>query len=342
MPRGKVRQTDIAREAGVGIATVDRVLNDRSGVSPRTAQRVWDALRLLETRNGIGGETLRRNLVMDFILPGGPNTFMALLEQASLDAAGAFAPLGVRTRCHRVDGFDPQVLAESIRRIGARSNGLAIVALENPVVREAVNDVTAAGVPVVTVVANLSGSRAIGYVGLNNRSAGRTAGYLMGRFLAGRTGPVAVMEGSLNLSYRDHQERELGFCDALREQFPHLEVAGRWQTHDHFEEAHRVTAQALARHGDLCGIYCIGAGIRGVAGAVKESGRGQDVVLIGHDLHRYTRPYLIDGTIDAIIDQNPTFEAREALRLLVDHHLADAPAPPVMPRVEVFLRENLP
>ncbi|CCQ75104.1 putative transcriptional regulator, LacI family [Magnetospira sp. QH-2] len=336
-----MRQTDIAREAGVGIATVDRVLNGRPGVSERTSKRVWDAIHALEGQAGFNGvEMTRGALRFDFILPGGPNTFMSLLEEGVLAAGRSMAEEGVTVYCHRIEGFDPQVLADSIRRVAAKSDGLAIVALENPVVREAVNDVTEAGVPVVTLVANLSGSLAIGYVGLNNRSAGRTAGYLMGRFLGSRGGLVAVVEGSLNLSYRDHQERELGFSDALREHFPQLEILGRWEAHDHFEEAHRATSGILAEHEELRGIYCIGAGIRGVADAVKASGR--DLVVIGHDLHKYTRPRLIDGTIDAILDQNPYYEAAEALRLLFDHHTRGGMVSPVMPRVEVILRENLP
>ena len=41
------RLQDIAEEAGVGIATVERVLNGRANVLPRTAQRVIIAARKL-------------------------------------------------------------------------------------------------------------------------------------------------------------------------------------------------------------------------------------------------------------------------------------------------------
>jgi len=38
---------DIANAAGVSLATVDRVLNDRAGVSPKTQARVNDAIKKL-------------------------------------------------------------------------------------------------------------------------------------------------------------------------------------------------------------------------------------------------------------------------------------------------------
>ncbi len=41
----KRKLIDVARRAGVGHATVDRVLNERGGVRPETAKRVLDAAR---------------------------------------------------------------------------------------------------------------------------------------------------------------------------------------------------------------------------------------------------------------------------------------------------------
>ncbi|MCP4386361.1 MAG: LacI family DNA-binding transcriptional regulator, partial [Hyphomicrobiales bacterium] len=46
---------DIALQAGVGIATVDRVINERGGVRPQTLRRVQQAVDELERQqNQIG------------------------------------------------------------------------------------------------------------------------------------------------------------------------------------------------------------------------------------------------------------------------------------------------
>ena len=42
---------DVARAAGVGVATVDRVINRRAAVRPQTAQRVLEAAEQLATKN---------------------------------------------------------------------------------------------------------------------------------------------------------------------------------------------------------------------------------------------------------------------------------------------------
>ena len=342
LTKPRIRQFDIAREAEVSVATVDRVLNARPGVNVHTARRIRDAVARLESRRDRAAVGRPDRLGFDFILPGGPNTFMAMLADAIRADGEAYADDGVSLRCHRIEGFNPEILARSIRDIGRRSGGLAVVALENPIVREAVNDVTDLGVPVVTLVSSLSTPKTAGHVGLDNRAAGRTAGYLMGRFVRAATGTVAILEGSLALSYRDHQERELGFRDALKEHAPGLDVVGRWETQDNFEESYRQAKEMLDGHPDLLGLYSIGSGVRGIAHALTERGIAREVVFIGHDLTRYTRQFLIDGTVDAIIHQDPEGQARLAVETLLGHYDGTAGKPPDLLKVEVFFRENLP
>ncbi len=342
MSRIKVRQVEIAEEAGVSVATVDRVLNERGGVNARTEQRVREAIKNLERGGAASDSQPIESLQFDFILPANPNIFINLLEDAAAGVKNHLPHHAFTTTCHRVEGFNPQVLADSIYETGKDSDGLVVMALENPVVREAVNAVADSGTPVVTIVSNLSTQKKIGYAGLNNRAAGRTAGYLMNRLVAARAGKLAVFEGSLQLSYRDHQEREVGFKDALREYAPEMEIVGRWATQDNFEEAYRQTKILLSEQPDLLGIYSIGGGVRGIARAIKEEGWSEKVVLIGHDLTRYTREFLIDGTLDVVINQDPFKEVLMACQLLLNHHSSNTVLlqPDHIP-IEIFFRENL-
>ena len=345
MKKRKIRLADIAREAGVSVATVDRVMNDRPGVKSHTVQRIHDAVERLESSPDLleVSPSGRSVLTFDYILPAGPNTFMQNLENAVLAAASHMKGNGINVRCHRIEGFDPQALADSIREIGPDSNGLGVIALENPVVREAVNDIADQGIPVVTVVSDLSNARRIGYVGLDNLAAGRTAGYLMGRFASQNKGKVVLIAGSIGLNYRDHQEREFGFRDALSEQFPNLVIADRVDNKDNFEKAYEQTTHLLDAHDGLLGIYNIGAGNRGIGHALQERGLANDIVFIGHEVTKFSRQFLIEGIMDAVINQDVEHEANESLRLLIDHHASASPIPKLgPPRVEIFVRENLP
>lgn len=345
MSKRKIRISDIAQEAGVGVATVDRVLNKRPGVKEHTAKRIFEAVERLENAVDFSGNAYvdAKKLTFDFILPAGTNTFMQNLHDAILRAAEHISGRGINIRCHRIEGFNPSVLADNIRKIGAASNGLGVVALDNPIVREAVHDVTDKNIPVVTIVSDLSNSRHQGYVGLDNRAAGRTAGYLMGRFASRKKGQVVLIAGSIGLSYRDHQEREFGFRDALNEQFPNLVVIDRIDNKDDFEKAYQQTNKILDSHDDLLGIYNIGAGNRGIGHALQERGKAKDTIFIGHEVTSYSRQFLIEGIMDAVINQDVSHEANEAIRMLMAHHMSANPLLALgPPRVEIFVRENLP
>lgn len=338
-----MRQTivDVARAARVSTATVDRVLNERPGVRRLTRDRVLAAARAigylpeLELERG----PARRRVRLDFVLQSGPNTFMDLLA-AHLLESGAARSSEAEVRVHRVDGFSPEALAASLRELEGASGGIGIIALDHPLVREAIREATAAGTPVLTLVSDIAHTPRVAYVGIDNRNAGRLAGHLLGRFVPGSAGEVALLAGSL--SYRGHEEREMGFRHILAEDFPGLRIVELREVRDDLERSYDEARRLLAARPNLRGIYNIGAGNRGIARALEETNRGHEVVFVGHELTEHTRRFLLSGTIDAVIDQNPRVEAREAIdRLLRAAH--GQAAPDLVPiRIHAIFRENLP
>ena len=77
---------DVAREAGVSITTVSRVLNDREDVDPRTRERVQEVIdRLKFMRNTNAASLKRRTADMSaVILRGRRNTFLTDLAERVL------------------------------------------------------------------------------------------------------------------------------------------------------------------------------------------------------------------------------------------------------------------
>ncbi|MDE0992193.1 MAG: hypothetical protein OSA23_03270 [Rhodospirillales bacterium] len=69
------------------------------------------------------------------------------------------------------------------------------------------------------MVSDLSTSGRLSYVGIDNRAAGRTAGYLMGKFSPATSGKVILVVGSFGLNYWDHEERKMGFQRFLMERY---------------------------------------------------------------------------------------------------------------------------
>lgn len=337
------RIPDIAHLAGVSTATVDRVLNRRPGVRRATVERVLQAAERLQYLPDADVRAALQPAPMQlvFLLPAGSNRFLRMLGDTIGYSEAHWAPYNVRCRVEWIEGFNPEALARALLRHGARADGIAFMALEHPLVRDAVDALAERGVPTVTLISDISNTRRAAYVGLDNRAAGRTAAYLIARFIGERPAQVAMIAGSL--SYRAHEEREMGFLYLFKESFPHIEVVGLREGRDDAGRNYALTRTLLEQYPELAGIYNIGGASDGVGRALKEAGRDQKVVFIGHGLSPDTRALLIDGTMDAVISQNPQGAMMTCVRIFSNlRDGRDALTGVDAVRGQIIFRENLP
>jgi LacI family transcriptional regulator len=333
---------DIARAAGVSLATVDRVLNGRTGVRAGTIARVMSAIDSLGYVRDVAAANLarQRGFEFAFLIPDRDTALLSALRAEILT-------LGEHARMDRITLTLVDVPAESPSAVAAAMDGLieagvdgvAVLAVETPQVRDAVRRARAKGIRVVTLVSDLPLSDRDHFVGINNIAAGRTAGLLMGRFAGGRAGSILVLATSMLA--RDNAERRLGFDAILSEAFAHLKVLPTLECHDDAAMIRTLVPAALAAHPEVIGLYSVGAGNRSLIPVLRAEGR--TLITIAHDLSPYVREALIDGTFDAVITQDTGHIIRSATRVLRAYaERRDIIAPQERIRLDVILKENLP
>lgn len=334
---------DVAERAHVSLATVDRVFNRRPGVSPRTVERVEQVLVKLGYRPDPAAVRLARGIQFNFcfVLPTGTNTFMSVLASQVERSLQWLDDQNTYGDMLRVDVFDAKILANALRSLTGQYHGVAVVALDHPAVRDAIDALVDSGMIVVTLVSDVPASRRHRFIGIDNSAAGRTAGTLMGRFSAGRRGKLGLIAGSLAL--RDHAERLFGFQQVIAAEYAVLSPLSAMEGSDDASRCKELTAALLRDHDDLVGIYSIGAGNRGIVEALDAKGKAREIIFIGHELTEYSRRFLIDGSMDAVINQDAGHEARSAARVL----LAQCSGQTMIDdqeriRIDIFLRDNLP
>jgi LacI family transcriptional regulator len=346
MLRRKTNISDLAKEAGVSTATVDRVINRRGGVRQPTVHRVLNAAERLGYH--LPPEILATNrpepMRLAFVLPMGANRYLQMLAETIGRAGEEMKPFNVECQVDLVTSFNPKALADRLNSLAGDFDGVAFMALEHPLVREAVAALHAEDMFVLTLISDLSNSARSAFVGMDNRAAGRTAGLLLGRFIGApdeEHNKVAMFAGSL--SYRGHEEREMGFRHILAESFPWLEVIGLREGRDDPASNFLQAQTLLQQHPDLVGIYNVGGASEGIARALAQAKRERRVAFIGHGLTRETRTLLVDGHIDAIINVAPEMLMRSAVRIfcnLRDGRPAASGVDPIP--IGIFLSENLP
>jgi len=334
---------DIAQQAGVSLATVDRVLHNRPGVRPDTVRRVREAIERNSFQPHVAAAELARGRVrrFAFVMPSGPNLFMQQIQSYLGEMTTWLSARRLAVEMVATDVFDAAVLAASLEALVGDYDGVAVVALDHPTVRAAVNDLVDAGAKVVTRVSDVPSSRRHYYIGIDNIAAGRTAGALVGRLVGPRAGKVAIIAGSQGL--RDHAERIFGFNQVMASEFSRLDVLPVLEGRDDDARSEQLLSQLFSQHPDIVGLYNAGAGTAGVARALPDSDRDRHVVFVGHDITVLTRKLLLQGVMDAAISQNPGHEARAAVRVL----LALARGEPILSeqeriRIDIVMRDNLP
>ncbi|KAA0570097.1 LacI family DNA-binding transcriptional regulator [Azospirillum sp. Sh1] len=339
---------DVAAAAGVSLATADRVVNGRPGVSAKTATKVQEAVQRLGFRPLAAAAELARARSWRFavVLPGGGNRFMMDIADNIRAQADWFRARRIGVEIVETDVFDADTLAAELSTLPGRFDGVALVALDHPRIRAAIDDLVEGGMAVVTLVSDAPSSRRQHYVGIDNIAAGRTAGSLVGRFLGPPRngepgGAVGIVTGSGSL--RDHAERRFGFGQVLAEEYPHLTRLIPVEGRDDPERNRDLVRRMLADTPDLVAIYNTGEGSVGIGEALAEAGLARKILCVGHELTPATRRMLLDGTFAALVAQDPGHEARSMARVL--HALVtgqEIVAAQEHIRVQVILRDNLP
>lgn len=343
---GPVRPTvnDIAREAGVSLATVDRVLNDRPGVRDKTIRAVTEAIEKLGYVRDLAAANLARSRSYPFaiMLPDTESQFVQTLADALETAGKQAATSRVEVRLHRFPAEDPHALAAMLARLPDEDYaGVALMAPETPILRDAVRSLRAKGLPVVALVSDLPNTERDHVIGIDNRAAGRTAGVLMGRFLGGGPGQVMVLGQSLLA--RDTIERRRGFDEVMLRDFPEIEPLQTLESHGSRQTLRQIVAEMLTNAPQVRGIYAMGDGHRALTQTLATLGLSGKLTVICHELTPHARAALETGEISAVITQNLGHLARSTLRVLrakADRVPLDEGQEQI--RIEIVLRENLP
>ncbi len=334
---------DVAIAAGVSLATVDRVLNDRAGVRHDTVDRVNKAIEKLGfTRNLVAANLARgKSYRFLFLLPRTGDQFLDGLISRIDEANLAFAGEMVQADVLRIHESDPHQIANLLGTIDHdQIDGVAIMAPESPQVRDAKARLAERGIDTVSFIAGQITSAHDDFVGIDNHAAGATAGRLMGRFSDRAPGKVLVIAETMLA--RDSLERRLGFDQVLNADYPHLSVLPSLETYGDKDRTRSVIQSAFSGHNGIAGIYILGSEARLPLEIALGAANSRKPVVIAHERTPFTEAALQSGQIDALITQDPGHLVRSAIRILrarKDRRGILTSQEKI--RIEILIRENI-
>ena len=180
---------EIAILAGVSRGTVDRVLNHRGSVNPKTEEKIWEIAQALDYKPNKAGIVLaaqKRKLKIGVILLGLNNPFYddvlrgisekaVELESYNCTVLIKQTEYSLEEQLHAID----ELVAENI-------NGLALSPYNDKAVRRKINELYEKNIPVVTLNTDIENSKRLAYVGCNYYRSGQTAAGLVHLMTSGQ------------------------------------------------------------------------------------------------------------------------------------------------------------
>lgn len=330
---------EIALQAGVGLATVDRVLNGRAHVREHTRRRVEQAIAELE-KQALQLATAGRKLIVDVVVEA-PSRFANEIRDALEAELPGLHPAVFRPRFLMQETMTTDEVVGALQAIAHRgSHGVFLKARDVPAIADAIGDLQRRGIPVVTIFTDVPLSGRIAYAGLDNRVAGATAAFLVGQWLGKRRGSVLITMSDER--FRGEEEREISFRRALRMRFPKRALVDASGGHGLDAPTEKRVRSVLAKHGEIAAVYSMGGGNVAILRALAAQQR-QPVCFVGHDLDRDNIRLLREGKIQAILYHELRQDMRSACQHVMGFHKL-LPAAAVSPSssVVVVTPENIP
>ncbi len=298
-------QKEIAFQAGVSLATVDRVQHGRAGVRAVTRRRVEAAMRELDRQaeaHALDGKRLALDVIVE-----APERFSSAVRDAFEAELEALRPASLRLRFHMAERFEEQDLLALLRMIRRRgTQGIVAKLPDRQAVVASVARCRDAGIAVVSLVTDLPAARPLAYIGMDNGAAGRMAAFLVSKGC--RDG--AVLASLSSDGFVGEAARVAAFRAALPQRDVIVVAGGMGRA----GETERLVRDAVAGR-SVGAVYSAG----GANGAILAALAARPEVFVGHDLDRDNRLLLAEGRIDFVIHHDLRADARAAC-----HHIMKA------------------
>lgn len=333
----------IAEAASVSRGTVDKVLNNRPGVSSTVRERIQQLAAELGYKPNAAGKSLafqKKRVRIGFLLPNAHDPFYQDVQAGIARAADELAGFGIEVDCQVMAHIS---VAEQLACIRDMTQsplaGLVLSPLDDPAVSEELNRLYARGLQIVTSNSDLASVKRMCFVGQDLKRSGRVAGELIGQMLPAG-GDVLVLSGLCR--FKAHVERLEGFNAVLAETYPAVRISRTIQDITDNDMSYREVSAFLADNPALAAIYLTGLGTAGVGRALLERKR-TDIRFVCYDRIPETVALLKKRIVNFTITQDPFMQGYLPVKILFDYLFNGAPpeASHIRTRIEILTAENI-
>ena len=192
-----------------------------------------------------------------------------------------------------------QLIAQAVE---AGAEAIVFSAIDHEENAAAIDAAAQVGVQIVTIDSGVGSDQVSTYIGTHNYAAGQMAAHAI---LERVSGPLYVGVVNFDVGTANGQERERGAADAFAAS-GRAQITAVVNTLTEAGQAQEDTAALLTAHPEINVLLALNEPTSvGAARAVEELGLSEEVFFVGFDSNVVTVDGLQDGSVDALVVQNP-------------------------------------
>ena len=336
---------EIAKRANVAIATVDRVIHNRKGVSKKTREKIEAIIKELNYQPNILARRLASKKIYHFAI---------LLPKVSEETNFWEAPLqGIEQAEAEISQYGVKILKYFFDlKSKASFNEQAEIILKEKVdgllvapsfIEESIKLITACkeqNIPYVFINSDIAGQENLCYFGPHLFQSGYLAAHLM-KYSVVDKARILVVNISKELDNQDHLLRiEEGFRAYFKEKQRNNEIIKIDIRQTDYSSIEKNVSHVFEQYQDIKAIFATNSRISSVASFVEKAGI-KDTILVGFDCIEENLKYLKKGIIDFLICQRPEVQGYQGIMALYQMLILKVPVEKInyMPN-DIITKEN--
>lgn len=313
---------DVAREAGVSIGTVDRVLHNRGRVSAANLEAVMTAVQKLNYHTSQIARALvnrKKNLCIGITYPMVDTDFWSEIPSGIEAARNKLLPFGVDLLIDHIQTYDIRDQIDSIHRlVKSGVNGILLTSVDDSSA-EQIEKYIPPHIPYATVVNPAAFvSRCAFHLGPDDFLLGNLAARLISLFCGDQCNLVLLAP---NYKFNGTQRRIAGVLSKISQELTQLNLlkvipVSGVTDQDICNNVYAKAMEAMESFPSLDAIYVSNGFFEHAANAVRKKRPDGSIKVFGHE-YTAALPELINiGIVGATIYQKPADEWYQAIILL--------------------------
>ena len=194
-------------------------------------------------------------------------------------------------------------------------SGIVLAPLDRKALVPSVVKMFENNIPCVIIDSGIDTDKIVCFAATDNYKGGVIAARRMGKILDGK-GKVIVVRYVPNSASTTN--REEGFIDTIRKEFPDIKIVDEQYGMATVETALQATEDMLTKNTELDGLYACNAPTAvGAMQALQSQGRTEEIKMVGFDAEEALVNGLKSGLIDSLVVQNPYKMGYEGVKTIV-------------------------